>query len=211
MRLLKKLFEIDRTEKILEFFNKPDSIILEIGVHEGKFSEIILNKFKPKKLILVDPWSFEKDTIYNESLYGNNATLNLENPNDKKIIDKQELQDLYYHGILKKFEAEIKDNKVEVIRKKSSEAFEIFDNNFFDMIYIDGNHLYDFVMSDILSSLNKIKNDGIIVCDDYKNDSNWFKDGVTKAINLLKKRRKIKIIHEHNFFSRHNQCIFKKI
>ena len=108
-------------------------------------------------------------------------------------------------------EAEIKDNKVEVIRKKSSEAFEIFDNNFFDMIYIDGNHLYDFVLSDILNSLDKIKNDGIIVCDDYKNDSGWFKDGVTKAVNVLKKKGKIKVIHAHNFFNNHYQCIFKKI
>ena len=43
-------------------------------------------------------------------------------------------------------------------------------NNFFDMIYIDGNHLYNFVLSDLLNSLDKRKSDGLIICDDYKND-----------------------------------------
>ena len=97
------------------------------------------------------------------------------------------------------------------MRKKSSEAFKNFENNFFDMIYIDGNHLYDFVLSDLVNSLDKIKNDGLIICDDYKSDSGWFGDGVTKAINFLKNEKKIKVIDEHNFFNRHNQCIVKKI
>ena len=30
-------------------------------------------------------------------------------------------------------------------------------------------------------------------------------------INILKKEKKINVISEHNFFSRHNQCIIKKI
>ena len=60
------------------------------------------------------------------------------------------------------------------------------------MIYIDGNHLYNFVLSDLLNSLDKIKSDGLIICDDYKNDCGQFGDGVTKAINLLKKGKKLK-------------------
>ena len=159
----------------------------------------------------MDPWIFEESPIYNDSWYGKNATLNQEDPENKKTVNKQNLQDIYYHRVLKKFKFEIDKNNIEIIRKKSSEAFKNFENNFFDMIYIDGNHLYDFVLSDILNSLDKIKNDGIIVCDDYKNDSGWFKDGVTKAVNVLKKKGKIKVIHAHNFFNNHYQCIFKKI
>ena len=211
MGILSKLFKVNRIEKISEFFDKLDSSILEIGVHKGELSEIIFNKFEPKKLILVDPWIFEADHIYKKSLYGADATLNQENPGDLKILNKQNLQNIYYESVLKKFEKQIKKNRVEVIRKKSSEAFKNFESNFFDMIYIDGNHLYDFVLSDLVNSLDKIKNDGLIICDDYKNDSGWFGDGVTKAINFLKKGKKIKVIDEHNFFNRHHQCIVNKI
>ena len=76
----------------------------------------------------------------------------------ERTILCQNLQDIYYHRVLKKFKFEIDKNNIEIIRKKSSEAFKNFENNFFDMIYIDGNHLYDFVLSDILNSLDKIKN-----------------------------------------------------
>jgi hypothetical protein len=211
MRFLNKIFRVNRIEKISEFFNKSDSSILEIGTYKGEFSEIIFNKFNPKKLILVDPWTFEADPIYKKSLYGADATLNQESEKNFQNLNKQNLQNLYYEKVLKKFEEQIKNNRVQLIRKKSSQAFKNFENNFFDMIYIDGNHLYKYVLSDILNSLEKIKDDGIIVCDDYKNDKSWFGNGVTKAIRFLKKRKKIKIIEEHNFFSRHNQCIIKKI
>ena len=166
MGILGKLFKVNRIEKISEFFNKLDSSILEIGVHKGEFSEIIFNKFEPKKLILVDPWMFEANPIYKKSWYGAEATLNQENLGDLKIVNKQNLQNIYYESVLKKFEKQIKKNRVEIIRKKSSEAFKNFENNFFDMIYIDGNHLYDFVLSDLVNSLDKIKNDGLIICDE---------------------------------------------
>ena len=95
MGILSKLFKVDRIEKISEFFDKLDSSILEIGVHRGQFSEIILSKFEPKKLILVDPWIFEADPIYKKSWYGSDATLNQDNPGDSKVVNKQDLQNIY--------------------------------------------------------------------------------------------------------------------
>ena len=107
-------------------------------------------------------------------------------------MNKQNLQNIYYESVLKKFEKQIKKNRVEVIRKKSSEAFKNFENNFFDMIYIDGNHLYDFVLSDLVNSLDKIKNDGLIICDDY-NLKNY---GVKRAVDEFRLEYKIEMINE---------------
>ena len=111
--------------------------------------------------------------------------------------------------IKKYFENEIRLETVEVHRKTSDD---FFDQNQlkFDLIYIDGNHLFDFVVRDITNSLNFINRDGIIVLDDY-GVAGWWNDGITKAVNFLKKKNSIKIIRKHNLFDYHNQCIIKKI
>ena len=199
MGILNKIFKSNRLKKISQFFLVPNSSILEIGVHKGDFSLQILKKFKPQRLILVDPWIYKLDEIYKSSLYGGSIQ-------EEK---GQLIQNQYYQNLKNTLKNEIQIGKVEIIRKKSSEAFKQLKEKF-DMIYIDGNHLYDFVLEDLTNSLEKINNNGLIVCDDYKHKG-WWNDGVTKAIDNLEKNKKIKIIHEHNFFNRHHQCIIKKI
>jgi len=199
MGILNKIFKSDRLKKISQFFLVPNSSILEVGVHKGDFSLQIFEKFKPKRLILVDPWIYELGETYKSSLYGGSLQ-------EEK---GQVIQDQYCQNLKNIFKNEIEIGKVEIIRKKSSEAFKQLKEKF-DMIYIDGNHLYDFVLEDLVNSLEKINNNGLIVCDDYKHIG-WWNDGVTRAIDFLEKNRKIKIIHEHNFFNRHHQCIVKKI
>ena len=79
----------------------------------------------------------------------------------------------------------------------------------FDLIYIDGNHLFEFVKRDIHNSLNFINYDGIIVLDDYALKG-WWDDGITKAVNFHLKQKNIKIIRKHNIFDYHHQCLIKK-
>ena len=50
MRLFKKK-KIDVIEK---FFQINNSLILEIGTHKGDFSIVLLEKFKPKKLVFIN-------------------------------------------------------------------------------------------------------------------------------------------------------------
>lgn len=42
-----------------------------------------------------------------------------------------------------------------------------FDDGYFDWVYIDGNHHYDFVKEDLELSRTKVKEGGIIAGDDY--------------------------------------------
>ena len=191
------LFRKKRIDVIEKFFQINNSLILEIGTNKGDFSIVLLEKFKPKKLVLVDPWIAEKEKIYQSSWYGN--------------VDggSQKIQDSYYQNVKKKFGQQINKKQVEILRMKSSEAFKILKNKF-DLIYIDGNHLYNYVLEDLENSLNIINNNGLIVLDDFMNKG-WWDDGVTKAVNHLKELKKFKILHQHNFFSQHFQCILKKI
>ena len=192
-----RLFKKKRIDVVEKFFHINNSLILEIGAHKGDFSTILLEKFKPKKLVLVDPWIAEKEKIYQSSWYGNFDGVG------------QKIQDSYYENVKKKFEQEINKKQVEILRMKSSEAFKILKNKF-DLIYIDGNHLYNYVLEDLENSLNIINNNGLIILDDFMNKG-WWNDGVTKAVNHLKELKKFKILHRHNFFNQHWQCILKKI
>ena len=55
-----RLFRKKRIDVIEKFFQINNSLILEIGINKGDFSIVLLEKFKPKKLVLVDPWIAEK-------------------------------------------------------------------------------------------------------------------------------------------------------
>ena len=192
-----RLFKKKRIDVIEKFFHINNRLILEIGTHKGDFATVLLEKFKPKKLVLVDPWIAEKEKIYQSSWYGN--------------FDGggQKIQDSYYQNVKKKFEQQINKKQVEILRMKSSEAFKILKNKF-DLIYIDGNHLYNYVLEDLENSLNIINNNGLIVLDDFMSKG-WWDDGVTKAVNHLKELKKFKILHQHDFLNQHLQCILKKI
>jgi len=195
-KIFKKFFSKNRINLILENLSNKDLHVLEIGIHKGDFSKQLAKQLKPKKLILVDPWIAYDDDIYAKSWYGNSSKSN------------QSIQDKYFLDIRKYFENEIKISTVEIHRKTSDNFFNK-NQNMFDLIYIDGNHLFDFVKRDIINSLKFIKQDGIIVLDDY-NVAGWWDDGITKAVDFLKKKKLIKIIRKHNLFDYHHQCIIKK-
>ena len=195
-KIFKKFFSKNRINLILENLSNKDLHVLEIGIHKGDFSKQLAKQLKPKKLILVDPWIAYDDDIYAKSWYGNSSKSN------------QSIQDKYFLDIRKYFENEIKISTVEIHRKTSDNFFNK-NQNMFDLIYIDGNHLFDFVKKDIINSLKFIKQDGIIVLDDY-NVVGWWDDGITKAVDFFKKKKLIKIIRKHNLFDYHHQCIIKK-
>lgn len=171
-----------RIKLILKYVRNPKTI-LEIGTHQGEFSIKLLNNLKPKKLILVDPWKYETDYIYQNSWYGGS---------EMQIIG-QTKQDNYYEKVKNIFIDELKNNTVEILKMNSDNAFK--KNKIkFDLIYIDGNHLYSFVLKDILNSINCINNGGIIVCDDF-NSKGWWEDGVTKAVNEIVEKKKLKFLN----------------
>ena len=195
-KIFKKLFSVERIDLIKQYLKKKNPISLEIGVHRGDFSKKLFLNFRPKKLVLVDPWKVFDESIYKESWYGNSDKLG------------QKKQDQYYEEVTNHFEKEILNGEVEIFRTTSDKYFRT--NKYkFDLIYIDGNHLYDFVQKDISNSLDHINDNALIILDDYKLKG-WWNDGVTKAIDYFVDAKKIKILDSHNLFNYHHQCIMQK-
>lgn len=101
----------------------------EIGVHEGRYSEILCQKIPGLKLLCVDIWP--KDSIYQTA---------------KKRLAKY---------------------KIKLVRKNSMEAVKSVPNESLDFVFIDGDHKYESVKSDIEKWSKKVKKGGIISGHDY--------------------------------------------
>jgi len=84
-------------------------------------------------------------------------------------------------------------NKMIINRGFSNVEVPKFDNEFFDIIYIDGNHAAKYVLEDAVLSFEKLKIGGVMIFDDY-GDPAW--PETSKGINqfLLDYYTKIKIL-----------------
>ena len=124
-----------------------NGICCEVGVYEGIFSERIWRICRPRKLYLIDPWEPIKDRT--EEKYN------------------QKYQDARYNSVSDKFSKQISDGTVVIIRETSDSAAPVFDNDFFDFIYIDGDHSYNQVKKDLNNYYPKVKPGGLLCGDDY--------------------------------------------
>lgn len=159
---------------------RPDAIIAEVGTFKGDFSEIIRKTLNPKELHLIDLWN---DYTYSGDQDGNN-----ESYCDLKI-EYERLKEKY-----------LNESNVKLHRGYSNEILSQFNNNYFDMIYIDADHSYEGCKRDLLISYNKIKNGGWIMGHDYEMNMKKVKKelrfGVNRAVNEFCKEYDQKICYK---------------
>jgi hypothetical protein len=146
------------------------SVCAEIGVFKGDFSAEILRIVRPRTLHLVDPWKYETSEEYKNSWYGGEAGGN------------QDQMDAVYNAVRERFRAEIASAQVRIYHMSSADAAARFRPSYLDWVYIDGNHLYEFVKRDLELYYPKIKHGGFLTGDDY-GPGGWWNDGVQKAVD----------------------------
>jgi hypothetical protein len=144
------------------------SVCAEIGVWKGDFSARILKFVKPTRLHLIDPWIAESGEEYRGARYGERVT--------------QEEMDGLYQEVRERFEEAAWQGIVSFHRSTSAEAAPLFPEEYFDWVYVDGNHRYKFVKQDLELFLPKVKPGGYIAGDDY-GSVGWWEDGVTRAVD----------------------------
>ena len=165
---------------LLDLF-APGSVGMEICVHNGDFSAELLSAVAPRELHLVDPWHYETGDAYKKALYGG------ESGGGQPQMDRR------YQRVLRRFDAEIASGQVKVHRAFSSDALETFPDGYFDWIYIDGNHLYEFVKADLRLSLRKTRPGGYITGDDYGHGG-WWQGGVKRAVDEFRRTEPVDVI-----------------
>jgi len=147
------------------------SVCAEIGVFRGQFSQQIVGKTRPRKLHLIDPWKYQAGSDYSASWYGGEGR-------------DQGFMDAVYDEVRQHFQAQILANEVQFHRKPSVEAASDFPADYFDWIYVDGDHHYEAVLQDLRAFYPKVKLGGYVAGDDY-GTGGWWEGGVKRAVDEL--------------------------
>lgn len=141
----------------------------EVGVERGIFAEQICQDNPGVKLYCIDPWE-----IYSECSEYNNQ--------DKLSQYCNEANN------------RLAPYNCEFIKKYSLDAIKDFSPESLDFVYIDANHRFDFVMSDIIEWSKIVKPGGIVSGHDYQADnvSHTIKYDVREATNAYADAHQIK-------------------
>jgi hypothetical protein len=140
--------------KELKDFLPKNPITLEIGVEHGHFSKILYEIIQPSEMHLLDPWEVNHLGPRYKKNHMNNVPTAHSSP--------QSLE-----NIRNKYGEEIKEGRVFIHQGYSFGLYKEFKDYYFDLVYIDGCHLYESVKNDIKNFLPKIKNGGILSGHDY--------------------------------------------
>lgn len=153
-------------------------IVAEIGVAAGDRSRQILERCRPKKIFLVDPWT--------DNSKGGSS-------------------DISYHRIQDRMRYEIAAGVVELRRGHPHDVLQSFPDNTFDLAYIDAAHDYDTVCKDIENCYRIVKPGGIIAGNDYVRwVSPFARYGVVEAVNEFVNRTESPFVFLTNQLDKHD-------
>jgi Methyltransferase domain len=169
MRLFRARRKETGRERLLRAMPRR-SVCAEIGVHLGDFSAEILDVVRPRRLHLVDPWRYEDSPTYAESWYGGEQG------------GSQATMDGRHAAVVARFRRAIDSGQVTIHRATSAEAARELPDAYFDWVYIDGNHQYEFARDDLATFAVKIRPGGYLTGDDYA-DGGWWQGGVKRAVD----------------------------
>tara|TARA_B100000378_G_scaffold252787_1_gene228311 strand:+ start:360 stop:1079 length:720 start_codon:yes stop_codon:yes gene_type:complete len=121
--------------------------VAELGVYKGEFAKVLLDKCSSiEKYYMVDPWRKLDD--WNKP--ANTSSAEFEN------IFKEALNKTYF---AKSKRTILKGKTIEVINEIEDESL--------DFIYIDGDHTLRGISIDLLTSWNKVSENGFVAGDDF--------------------------------------------
>ncbi len=129
--------------ELAEYFNTLGfEYIVEMGVFDGHYAEILCQKNPTAEVYAIDCWQGYKG--YRDHKF-------------QSSFDKAE----------KTARERLKPYKCKIIKKFSIDAVKDFDNESIDAVFIDGNHEYKYVKEDIEIWTPKVKIGGIVSGHDY--------------------------------------------
>lgn len=145
----------DRHDLAVLFAHREYTRGVEVGVADGRYSLILCESIPRLELGCVDPW----DTYSLNSRGGG---------------QKQQ------HGNYELAKERLAPYNATLIRKLSMEAVLDFEDESLDFVYLDANHDFDFIMSDLIEWTPKVRQGGVVAGHDYYHFTN---SGVIEAVD----------------------------
>jgi SAM-dependent methyltransferase len=181
-------------EELLQHLPKG-AIGAEVGVAQGDYSAAILETAQPSELHLIDPWSHLEpgsDLLGASGLLADiegarAGSTQFEAPPANSAGDTE------YAAVAARFEG---DQRVRLNRQYSYKAAAGFEDGYFDFVYLDGNHHYEFVLRDLQDFAAKLKPGGLLFGHDFFEDAFSREEhyGVVDAVNTFLKRSDFRFI-----------------
>ena len=135
----------------------------EIGIADGRFSKIMCEEIPGLQLECIDIWE-----PYEASWRSQN----------------------YQNTAYEQAKEKLKPYNTNLIKRPSIEASLLYEDGDLDFVFIDGSHIFDYVMTDIIVWSRKVRKGGIVSGHDY---CNFTDSGVIEAVNKYCEIHKIEL------------------
>ena len=145
----------------------------------------IIRILNPRRLYLVDPWAPGIDKNSPSEFYGGSLK------GQKTVYSSNSDLEL----IKQEFKKQIKGDKVRLIQEYSYNAVERFEDDYFDLIYIDATHVYESAIADLNDYYPKLKKTGLMCGHDYIKSDHFTVD---KAVDEFRKIHKLTFLAQGN-------------
>ena len=167
-----KLYET--REQMVKQVLRPGWKLCEVGVFRGDFALTLLSS-QPAELVLIDPWA--PGVCSSGDADGNNVV---------NVDMEKTFQSL---------PTALKGAPCVLRRGYSGDVLAGYPDEYFDLIYIDGNHSYIGATQDLELAYKKVKRYGLIAGHDYEinilKTSNLYDFGVGEAVNDFLRRKNL--------------------
>tara|TARA_X000001036_G_scaffold373976_1_gene362131 strand:+ start:122 stop:922 length:801 start_codon:yes stop_codon:yes gene_type:complete len=147
--------------------------ILEIGTHKGEFTNFISKIFKDSEI-----YSFD-----------------LPSDNHQFVNTYKREDHSFREQYLKKRNELLNHKNINFFEMNSLDLLNKFEKEFFDIIWLDGDHTNPQVTIDTFSAFHILKKKGLLLCDDIfldKDSRDFNKSQAHEAVKLLTKSGKLK-------------------
>jgi hypothetical protein len=163
----------DTRDDMIATLVPKNGVYAELGIFKGDFSKKLYSILQPSKLVLIDLFD---GIVGSGDQDGNNFSL-------INIADVYKTLQL--------------DNRFTFLKGDTSSILATFEDNAFDMVYIDADHSYDGCKKDLDIAFLKVKPGGWIMGHDYEINKNKAKRewvfGVRKAVDEFCKKHNLSI------------------
>lgn len=187
-------------ELLSKKYSNKNLKILEIGTFDGFFSKYLSQIFPRSQITTIDL----KTT-------------------DSRFVSSYKRQDKeYLNKFLERRAGNLKNNNIKFIETDSVFLPTIFEEETFDLIWVDGDHSYPVVEKDIYNSYLLAKKGGYVVIDDIskietkRKSSEGSSSASYSSLKKLENEKKInyflinKLVRPENFFFKSYIAFFKK-
>lgn len=142
--------------------------IAEVGVALGEFSKFMIEKLKPAEFFAFDLFKIHHD----QTLWGRPTS---------EVLGGLTHREFYERAMRGS------ETTVSIHEGLSTETLPRAEQGFFNMIYIDAGHQYEDVIADGRIAASKLKDNGVIVFNDYIMHDPFIKSdyGIVQAVNEM--------------------------